>query len=123
MEPRTITSAEERPRWDYAPTGLANVEATRADTVPDSRRFFAFAASRIKELARSATLRSLISRARGPRKALRVRESAALGDRRFISIIQFERQRFLIGSSPGSVTLLARLPDESAPAAESGEAS
>jgi len=106
-----------------APTGLANVEATRADTVPDSRRFFALAASRIKELARSATLRSLISRARGPRKALRVRESAALVDRRFISIIQFERQRFLIGSSPGSVTLLARLPDESAPAAESGEAS
>ncbi len=105
------------------PTGLAQVEIPPTDSGPQSPRFLALAADRIKELARSATLRSLISRARSPRKALRVRESAALGDRRFVSIIQFERQRFLVGSSPGSVTLLARLPDESAPAAESGETS
>ncbi len=41
-----------------------------------------------------------------------VRETAALGNRRFVSVIQFESQRFLIGSSPTSVTLLAQLPDQ-----------
>jgi flagellar biogenesis protein FliO len=46
------------------------------------------------------------------RKALSVRETAALGDRRFVSVIQFERRRFLIGSSPSTVTLLSHLPDE-----------
>ena len=56
--------------------------------------------------------RSLVSRAGGKRKALAVRETAALGDRRFVSVIQFERQRFLIGSSAASITLLAQLPDE-----------
>jgi flagellar biogenesis protein FliO len=45
-------------------------------------------------------------------KALTVCETAALGDRRFVSVIQFGRQRFLIGSSPGSITLLSVLPDE-----------
>jgi hypothetical protein len=55
--------------------------------------------------------RSLLMRARGQRKTLLVRETAALGDRRFVSVIQFERQRFLIASSPSSVTLLARLPE------------
>jgi flagellar biogenesis protein FliO len=46
------------------------------------------------------------------RKSLSVRETAALGDRRSVSVIQFEHQRFLIGSSPNSVTLLSRLPDD-----------
>jgi flagellar biogenesis protein FliO len=40
-----------------------------------------------------------------------VSETVALGDRRFVSVIKFEGQRFLIGSSASSVTLLARLPD------------
>lgn len=43
---------------------------------------------------------------------LSIRETAALGDRRFVSVIQFEHQRFLIGSSPNSVTLLSQLPDD-----------
>ena len=51
-------------------------------------------------------------RARSGRKKLAVRESAGLGERRFVSVVQYERQRFLIGSSPGSVTLLTQLPDE-----------
>jgi hypothetical protein len=51
-------------------------------------------------------------RVRRPRKQLSIRETAALGDRRFVSVIQFERRRFLIGSSPSSITLLSRLPDE-----------
>jgi hypothetical protein len=56
-------------------------------------------------------------------KTLSVRETAALGDRRFVSVVQFERQRFLIGSSPSAVTLLAQLPDEFASGAETGEVS
>ncbi|MGA7560235.1 MAG: flagellar biosynthetic protein FliO [Terriglobales bacterium] len=70
-------------------------------------------------ISRSSISRSLIWRSlacrirvRRPRKQLSVSETAALGDRRFVSVIQFERRRFLIGSSPSSVTLLSRLPDE-----------
>jgi len=54
---------------------------------------------------------ALVSRARRRPKALAVVETSALGERRFVSVIQFERQRFLIGSSPSSITLLARLPN------------
>ncbi len=70
-----------------------------------------------------AWCRSVIGRVgiRRRGKALAVRETAALGDRRFVSVIQFERQRFLIGSSPSSITLLAQLRDESAGGETSGE--
>jgi hypothetical protein len=54
--------------------------------------------------------RALVVRARRRPKSLVLIESSALGDRRFISVVQFEEQRFLVGSSPSSVTLLARLP-------------
>jgi hypothetical protein len=54
--------------------------------------------------------RALAVRARRRPKSLVLVESSALGDRRFISVVQFEEQRFLVGSSPSSVTLLARLP-------------
>jgi flagellar biogenesis protein FliO len=64
------------------------------------------------------TWRSWLGRVGSKRKRLAVRETAALGDRRFVSVIQFERQRFLIGSSPSSVTLLSPLPDEPASAEE-----
>ncbi len=69
--------------------------------------FFAPVASSVR-----AFVRSLAGRARRKRKTLSVSATAALGDRRFVSVIQFERQRFLIGSSPSSVTLLSQLPDE-----------
>ena len=65
--------------------------------------------------------RALIARARRKPKLLLVGEASALGDRRFVAVVQFERQRFLIGSSPSSVTLLARLPDASA-ISEGGDA-
>ncbi len=67
--------------------------------------------------------RSLICRAGSKRKTLSVRETAALGDRRFVFVIQFESQRFLIGSSPSAVTLLAQLPDVSPSDEETGEQS
>ncbi len=53
-----------------------------------------------------------VGRAADKKRLLAVRDSASLGERRFVSVIQFERQRFLIGSSASSITLLAQLPDE-----------
>ena len=79
------------------------------DTAHVTPPFFARATARLRAFGRS-----LIAGARSKRKALAVRETTAIGDRRFVSVIQFERRRFLIGSSPSSITLLARLPDESA---------
>ncbi|MFI5090976.1 MAG: flagellar biosynthetic protein FliO [Terriglobales bacterium] len=84
------------------------------------------AAARLKAFWRSGIWRSsiwtsLVRRAGSKRKTLTVRETAALGDRRFVCVIQFERQRFLIGSSPSSVTLLSQLPDESAGAEVTAE--
>ena len=76
--------------------------------------WLAHAAARVRTFWRTVIWRSLACRirVRRPRKQLSVSETAALGDRRFVSVIQFERRRFLIGSSPSSVTLLSRLPDE-----------
>jgi hypothetical protein len=76
------------------------------------------AARRLLAWWRAVTGRVGIAR-RG--KVLAVRETAALGDRRFVSVIQFERQRFLIGSSPSAITLLAQLTDESSGGESSGE--
>lgn len=56
-----------------------------------------------------------IWRSQKRRKALSVRETTSLGERRFVAVIQFERQRFLIGASPSSVTLLTQLSDDEAP--------
>jgi flagellar biogenesis protein FliO len=45
---------------------------------------------------------------------LQVEESLALGDRRFVSILRAENERFLIALAPGGITLLSRLeaPDQ-----------
>jgi flagellar biogenesis protein FliO len=80
-------------------------------------------AARLKLFWRSVIWRSLVRRAGSKRKMLSVRETAAIGDRRFVSVIQFERQRFLIGSSPSSVTLLSQLPDESSSGEVTGKGS
>jgi flagellar biogenesis protein FliO len=80
-----------------------------------------FAAARLRVLWRSVIWRSVVFRAGSKRKTLSVRETAALGDRRFVCVIQFERQRFLIGSSPSSITLLSQLPDESASGERTGK--
>ncbi|MBZ5663518.1 MAG: flagellar biosynthetic protein FliO [Acidobacteriia bacterium] len=85
------------------------ITRTEISTQAQYSRIFSFAAAPLKLI-----WRSLVVGARDKRKALSVRATVALGDRRFVSVIQFERQRFLIGSSPSSVALLAHLPDESA---------
>ena len=45
------------------------------------------------------------------RKTLRVCESVSLGDKRFVALVQVDDERFLIGGSSGSVSLLSRLPE------------
>jgi len=42
-------------------------------------------------------------------RRLRVRETLSLGDRRFVAVIEFDRQEFLVGGSGNSLALLARL--------------
>jgi flagellar biosynthesis protein FliO len=111
---------------EQAPMKLLKMEITQKEipktTRPALSRWLALAADRLKLVWRSVIWRSLslVRCAGSKRKTLAVCETAALGDRRFVSVIQFERQRFLIGSSPSSVTLLAQLPDESA-SEQSGE--
>ena len=58
-----------------------------------------------------ARLRALW-RTQHKRRSLVVKETAGLGERRFVAVLQFERQRYLIGGSAGSVTLLAHLPED-----------
>ena len=45
-------------------------------------------------------------------RALSIRETASLGERRLVAVVHVGPQRFLVGASPSSVTLLAQLPDE-----------
>jgi flagellar biogenesis protein FliO len=45
------------------------------------------------------------------RKSLRVCESVSLGEKRFVAVIQVDEERFLIGGSSGSVSLLSRLQE------------
>jgi len=46
---------------------------------------------------------------RGRVRRLRLSESLPLGEKRFVAVIQFESERFLIGGGPSTVNLLARL--------------
>jgi len=49
-----------------------------------------------------------------PAKQLRLCESLALGERRFLVVVEFGRQKFLLGTSSSAMTLLAELPDATA---------
>jgi flagellar biogenesis protein FliO len=57
-------------------------------------------------------------------RSLRVCETLSLGERRFLMVVQFEQQRFLIGTTSQSISLLQRMdecaalspgPEDSAP--------
>jgi flagellar biogenesis protein FliO len=45
-----------------------------------------------------------------PSRQLRLRETLALGERRFIAVVEFERQKFLIAGTGSSVAMLTTLP-------------
>jgi flagellar biogenesis protein FliO len=53
---------------------------------------------------------------RGRPRQLRLCESLPLGERRFVAVVEFQQQKFLIGGSGGSLCLLTVLPrgDEAA---------
>lgn len=44
-------------------------------------------------------------------RRLRVCESLSLGERRFVAVIEFDSQEFLVGGTGTSLALLARLQD------------
>ena len=45
-------------------------------------------------------------------RRLRLSESLSLGEKRFVAVVEFETQKFLIGGGAQSVNLLARLGEE-----------
>lgn len=51
------------------------------------------------------------AKAQQARKNLRVCENISLGEKRFVAIVQVDDERFLIGGSSGSVSLLTRLQE------------
>ena len=51
-----------------------------------------------------------------PEKKLRVVETVSLGERRFVTIIQVEGRKFLIGGSSSNVSMLASLDNGGNPA-------
>jgi len=48
-------------------------------------------------------------------RSLRIAETVSLGDKRFVAILEFERQRFLIGITSQSVSLLQALESSQLP--------
>ena len=57
-------------------------------------------------------LKARVSWSSPPARQLRLRETLALGERRFVAVVEFERQKFLIAGTSGSVVMLANLPHE-----------
>ena len=55
--------------------------------------------------------RSFLTRARSSRtqKTLHLRETLPLGEKRFVAVVEVDQERFLIGASANSVSMLARL--------------
>jgi flagellar biogenesis protein FliO len=47
------------------------------------------------------------ARSKVPR--LRLCESLSLGEKRFVAVVEFDTERFLIGGGPAAINLLARL--------------
>jgi flagellar biogenesis protein FliO len=45
------------------------------------------------------------------RKNLRICENISLGEKRFVAVVQVDQERFLIGGSSSSVSLLTRLQE------------
>jgi Flagellar biosynthesis protein, FliO len=100
---------------------LSQAESARMKIIPSYDRLHLTRVFMLGAKSLKAVWGSVVSHAISKRKTLCVRETAALGDRRFVSVIQFEHRRFLIGSSPGGVTLLASLPDEPVSGEAAGE--
>jgi flagellar biogenesis protein FliO len=44
-----------------------------------------------------------------PARRLRLSETLSLGEKRFLAVVQFQQQEFLLGGTGNSIALLARL--------------
>jgi flagellar biogenesis protein FliO len=53
-----------------------------------------------------------LSQSRANRRQLRIRETLGLGERRFVAVVEYEDERFLIGGTSTALTMLARLDDK-----------
>jgi flagellar biogenesis protein FliO len=69
-----------------------------------------------------ALWRRLLRISRRTPKGLRLCESLALGERRFVAVVEFEKERFLLGGTPSSLVLLSRLGDSSKRAEDEADA-
>jgi flagellar biogenesis protein FliO len=58
--------------------------------------------------ARAASVHSSLRRRRSVRR-LRLSETLSLGEKRFLAVVQFQHQEFLVGGTGNSIALLARL--------------
>lgn len=61
--------------------------------------------------ARLANLQRGLVRSRRDRR-LRLCETLSLGEKRFLAVVEFQRQEFLVGGTGSSIVLLTRLPGE-----------
>ena len=91
--------------------GFDTVTASSPGSVPANRS--EPLAAKVFRLAAAAWWRVWakieVRRAEHGRRSLRVVETIALGEKRFMSIVQVEGARFLIGGGSAGVSLLARL--------------
>ena len=58
--------------------------------------------------AQAARLRQGLKRHRSERR-LRLSETLSLGEKRFLAVVQFQRQEFLVGGTGNSIALLTKL--------------
>ena len=58
---------------------------------------------------------------RGRQPKLNILETRSLGARQAVFVVAYERQRFLVATSPAGVNLLSHLPDAEASEAEPAE--
>lgn len=56
----------------------------------------------------AASVRKSFKRRRSARR-LRLSETLSLGEKRFLAVVQFQQQEFLVGGTGNSIALLARL--------------
>jgi flagellar biogenesis protein FliO len=57
--------------------------------------------------------REIVGRRR--EKRLRLRETLSLGEKRFLAVVQFDQQEFLVGGTGSSLALLARVQGGTGP--------
>jgi len=70
------------------------------------KSFWSAAGSLLATLA--ARVRKGLDRRRSARR-LRLSETLSLGEKRFLAVVQFQQQEFLVGGTGSSIALLAKL--------------